>query len=195
MTVSRHPEFADRHLSRRHQRHRGTSGRSSISSVPLTTFPSYKRSAQQLPLPLKLPILSSPSENCRLAIYLPTPPFQRVDLVSIPPSDFTYSRRYLLAQGTWAQRLHAFRAAQVQSESTAAEAGLVGGEVRALALVDFLARTDAESGEHALMRETGDVALEAMRACSATLAAPGLRRLGEADALGWLAYWRGVGWV
>ena len=101
----------------------------------------------------------------------------------------------LVPFGTWAQRLHAFRAAQVQSESVAAEAGLAGGEVRALALVDFLARTDAESGEHALMRETGDVALEAMRACSATLAAPGLRRLGEADALGWLAYWRGVGWV
>ena len=101
----------------------------------------------------------------------------------------------LVPSGTWVQRLRVFRAAQVQSEAAAAEVGLAGAELRALALIDFLARTDAASGEHALMRETGDVALEAMRACSATLAAPGLRRLGEADALGWLAYWRGVGWV
>jgi hypothetical protein len=46
--------------------------------------------------------LSSPSENFRLAIYLPTPPFQHLDLVSMPTSDFTYSRRYLLAKATWA---------------------------------------------------------------------------------------------
>jgi hypothetical protein len=59
-----------------------------------------ERFAQQLPLELLL--LARCSENCRLAIYLPTPPFQDVDLVSISTSDFTHSRRYLFAKATWA---------------------------------------------------------------------------------------------
>ena len=60
----------------------------------------------------------------------------------------------LVPSGTWVQRLRVFRAAQVQSEAAAAEVGLAGAELRALALIDFLARTDAASGEHALMSET-----------------------------------------
>ena len=86
-------------MSRRHRRHRGTSGRSSVSSVSFRMARANfgkERFAQQLPLELLL--LARCSENCRLAIYLPTPPFQGVDLVSISTSDFTYSRRYLLAE-------------------------------------------------------------------------------------------------
>lgn len=93
-------------MSKRHRRHRGTSGRSSILAFRLAELArnsAYECPAQQLPL--RLLLLARFSENCRLAIYLPTPPFQGVDLVSISTSDFTYSRRYLLAEATWTLRL------------------------------------------------------------------------------------------
>lgn len=93
-------------MSKRHRRHRGASGRSSNSSVPSRSARpnlGFECLAQQLPL--RLLLLARFSKTCRLAIYLPTPPFQGVDPVSISTSDFTYSRRYLFAEATWTLRL------------------------------------------------------------------------------------------
>jgi hypothetical protein len=101
MTVSRHPEFADRHKSKRHrQHHRGTVP--TISAQASSTA-EFRHSRSQIAA--ETFGASSELNWRRLPIYLPTLPFQYVDLVSIPTSDFTCSRRYLLAKATWALHL------------------------------------------------------------------------------------------